>query len=495
MTTRRTVLQTMGLAALSSMLPRRASAASFGRFPKAITNSIPEARQVRNILEVYLYGGLSPWESFYYVPERGKGQKLFYHAFDDTENPEALAACGIDAPSSQSFARDANGVEVHLGPFARGLFERPDLRDRMRVVVQRHRLLPHEAAVPLGITGKLVGSPQLSSLAAHVQQASFDLLPRSEPYSVVLMNSGAVPSDNTDAFVATGIHPGSARPLRLNLDSAGRLLTLLSRPSVQPAVRSSYDDYVAANVEAFQRRIVHPGAGSALRANAVRELTASTRAIRSTREVAAMLSRELLVAPATELCGASGPNYTHSGLRLAAHLLKHPVTPARYVCLLDSGLLPASGGGGYDTHGPGEQLVQLRNLDNLLSGLGSVINAPGEADPSKLDLDETLIILNTEFGRTPAPQDEFGGRNHHTHGYVTVFIGGPTQGRTIHGAIGDDGAGIDAAAPAENRIAALLALGLYPFSPEGFSLSEVRGATSDQGAIELATQRMMGVVS
>src|SRR6185436_9906471 len=102
----------------------------------------------------------SPWESFYYVPDRGKKEKLFYHAFDQTENPAALTACGIKAVSSQSFARDASGVEVHLGPFARGLFERPDLRDRMRIIVQRHRLLPHEAAVPFGITGKLVGSPQ-----------------------------------------------------------------------------------------------------------------------------------------------------------------------------------------------------------------------------------------------------------------------------------------------------------------------------------------------
>src|SRR5678810_436684 len=38
------------------------------------------------------------------------------------------------------------------------------------------------------------------------------------------------------------------------------------------------------------------------------------------------------------------------GLSAAAKLLTHPTEPASYVCVSDTGLYEASGGGGYDTH-------------------------------------------------------------------------------------------------------------------------------------------------
>ena len=40
----------------------------------------------------------------------------------------------------------------------------------MRVVVQKHTLEPHEAAVPQALTGKPVGQPSAAGLGAHVQR-------------------------------------------------------------------------------------------------------------------------------------------------------------------------------------------------------------------------------------------------------------------------------------------------------------------------------------
>jgi hypothetical protein len=495
MPTRRTFLKALAIGASGLLLPKKSRALAFGAFPSRSVPGLPEDRHVTNVLEIYLYGGLSPWESFYFVPERGKRDKRFYYAFEGSENQAALEACGISQMHTQAFAKDSKGAAVHLGPFARALFARPDLIDRTRVVVQKHNLLPHEAAVPYGISGKFVGSPGLSCLGAHVQQAFLEQAKREMPYSYVLMNQGAVPSDNTDAFVATGTHPGTARPLRLNIDDATRIQTLLGRPAVDKERRAAYDAYVASRVQGFHERLRHGGKGEPLRSKVLRELAASTSAVAHSEGVAKLLPAALLEAPTTKQCGDEQLNYPLSSLRLATHLLKHPTAPARYVCVLDSGFRPASGGGGYDTHAGGEQIVQLTNLENLLTSLGSMVNKPGEHDPHKLDLDHTLIILNTEFGRTPNLQDEAGGRNHHPNGYVTVFIGGPTRGRSVYGAIDGEGEAITFATPAENRIAALLALGVFPFAADGFSLSDVAGAKSESEAVQGALARVLGVQS
>jgi hypothetical protein len=186
------------------------------------------------------------------------------------------------------------------------------------------------------------------------------------------------------------------------------------------------------------------------------------------------------------------PNYPEASLKLAVHLLRHPKKPASYMCVMDSGLRGASGGGGYDTHAAGEQITQLTNLENILGCISRLTNKPGEKNADKLDLDETMIILNTEFGRTPYLQEGAGGRNHHAHGYVSVFIGGPVEGRKVVGAIDDKGEATDFVTPTENRIAALLAMGVNPFSADGFSLSDVSGARTEPEAVKRALSRVLG---
>jgi hypothetical protein len=184
----------------------------------------------------------------------------------------------------------------------------------------------------------------------------------------------------------------------------------------------------------------------------------------------------------------------HMGLSAARHLLTHPIEPASYVCVSDVGLYEASGGGGYDTHTQ-NALDTATNFDNLLSALLEIINAPGEGDPTKIDLDDTLIILNTEFGRTPEPQGG-SGRNHHPYGFVTSFIGGPITAahKGVSGAIGRDGMATPAqsATPSENRMAALLALGIWPFAPEGFNVSDAPSANTELQAAQRAMAKFLG---
>jgi hypothetical protein len=206
-------------AAGSALWSRRASAA-FGEVPAEYARvMLPESARAQSILEVFMYGGVSPWETFYASDEFGKKDSRWLYAFYD-RTVEACAGCGYDTSEGNlltPFAEDSAGKQVFLGPFLKPLLARPDVVERMRVVVNRHQLEPHEAAIPLAICGKTLGSPSMASLGTHVQRyfVDRDTSARGAPYSYGFATAGGfIPTDNVLSMVATGLHPGSARPLQ-----------------------------------------------------------------------------------------------------------------------------------------------------------------------------------------------------------------------------------------------------------------------------------------
>jgi len=83
--------------------------------------------------------------------------------------------------------------------------------------------------------------------------------------------------------------------------------------------------------------------------------------------------------------------------------------------------------GGWDTHLDNHKAVAARCaiLDRPLARLIADLDASGL-------LDETLIVLATEFGRTPEI-DEFKGRSHHPFAFSCLLIGGGIQGGQVIG--------------------------------------------------------------
>lgn len=533
-TSRRTFLKTatqagLLLAAGGLISTKRARADVFGVFPKAQEQLIlPANMRVENVLEIYLYGGLSPWETLYYVDQYGKNSDTFWWQYQNLapealdSNQAAITGCSLsDADiTPQFFAKDELGNDVFLGPFAYAFKDRPDFVERMRLMVQRHNLLPHEAAVPMALTGKAVGQPSMAGLGAHIQRFLVEEQTRASanannqrrtPWSYVLASGAAIPSDNTAAFVATGTHPGFARPLRINVDDVARLSLLLERQGVKKnsddhdaLVKLYVDQYrnrlqygrqanAGTNTGANQGNLQNASLNDVVRAPRFRDLEEAVRSVRNTDAVRGVLNPNLFEPVLSDLC-ASGEqnNLPLQSLRIAADLLTRDEEPAKYVCVVDSGLITASGGGGYDTHSD-QCMTTLRNFTNLLRSLSEVVNRPGENDPKKLNLEKTLVILNTEFGRTPAMQAGVGGRNHHCNGYVTAFLGGPVVGRTIVGAIDENAEATSFSTPAENRMAALLAMGIFPFSGDSFFLSDIPAVSTEPDAIVRITKNFLGV--
>jgi hypothetical protein len=477
------------------------SARAFGEIPKDAEGIIlPPERRAKNILEIFLYGGVSQYESFYCVPSLGQASSTQWYTFlNDGRLQTAIDTCGFSGPLTEPFAPDANGAMVHLGPFVLPLRERPDVVDRMRISITAHDLEPHEGAIPLVLGGRGLGHPALSGLGAHLQRYFLDQFPSAgrPPHSYVLCSSSSValPTDNIRAAAAIGMHPGTARPLLIQVDAAGDLSQQLTRPNIAP-VRPNYDALMKKYVDEHRNRLRWKGQGSPLRVPRLDELAAAADSMSNAEALSNVLEAQFFQEVPGMNCGEmTQVDAVTMNLRLAAHLLRHPTSPAKYVCVIDTGLKEADGGGGYDSHVE-NSITQARNLSHTMRNLLALVNQPGENDPTKINLDETLIVLTTEFGRSPYKQGDQG-RNHWPYGFPIVFIGGPlrSENKGVFGACGEDGFATLASSPQENRMAALLAMGIWPFASESYNVSDVPGSATEIHAALRVQERQLGLKS
>ena len=103
-------------------------------------------------------------------------------------------------------------------------------------------------------------------------------------------------------------------------------------------------------------------------------------------------------------------------------------------------------------------------------------------------LNETLVIIGTEFGRTPSIESNAGlrlqnGRDHNSYGYSTLLAGGGIKGGITFGATDDFGfrAAVNPVHPHDLQATALHLLGLdhtrltFRYSGRDFRLTDVEG--------------------
>jgi len=195
---------------------------------------------------------------------------------------------------------------------------------------------------------------------------------------------------------------------------------------------------------------------------------------------------------------------TTASINAAAKLLTTPLSSggARHVCVVDGGLrMPRPGGAAYDTHnGEGGNIASTAvNLWTVLDALANVISDPASPDANKINLDDTLIVLKTEFGRTPIPNGD--GRDHWPSGYVNALIGGPVLSdgtKNVIGEMNDAGVALDDNhyTPTDLQAALHVAAGIFPFEPENFGIgdvgSRVRRATEEETTIALWNHILLG---
>jgi len=127
-----------------------------------------------------------------------------------------------------------------------------------------------------------------------------------------------------------------------------------------------------------------------------------------------------------------GDHIGGQSLLLARRLVEAGVPVVQAVC--SAGDLAGGGGDNWDTHRGHFPKMKNRLLplfDRSVSALLTDLEMRGM-------LDETLVVLLTDFGRTPKINKN-GGRDHHPAVYSVAFAGGGIRGGQVYGASDESG--------------------------------------------------------
>ena len=477
-----------------------------------VVNFCPPGKRV---LEIVLYGGLSPWETFWVgsggndtftdhdsgmsvnVNMRGAGDLV--RNFDWCDEVE-------DVDHVKFFAKDDSNQDVYWGPATQPLWD-DAIMDSARMITFGHDKNVHELAMPLALTGLPLGNPRAAGLGAAISKVyreSALCTNQARPYSYVLMPDDIDFYRNiVSSILSTGTHGGANRPVELTVGATGLgELFLEAEPDAQ--VRQAMDMLR----KQYQKRLRWQGnEGHQVRSPQFEDYRSSALTLENSSALHELLGGDTLVASEGQSCEAvpvSTPrNRTARSLEVAAMLLDPNQGNARYVGVFDAGFPSYKYvGAPYDTHPAADYEGKhihftMGNLYNCLSSLRQLI------DQGAIDLSDTMVVLTTEMGRTPSLIGAAEGRNHWTDATVQVLLGceGP---RGIVGAI--DPMTSVAHAPAENstepfkaahaRAAILKAAGVNPVMHDTFSLGDLEGpiyADDDPAMSDLIGERILGV--
>ena len=500
--------------------PRGASAAGWGAWPEDKEEAfLPLKQQANSVLELHVNGGLSCWDTFYSIPTWGQPptEHRFLYVMDETapwvggNADQSLqgrwnACTGGAGNLTEAFGPDdANGVAVHLGPWLYPFRNRPDVLSRMRIVVTGHEQAAHEGANPLSFTGLRLGNPRMAGVGTAIQRYYLENEDapggggvRVAPYSYVLYPEGYKPF-NAIAASAVGSHPGTSRPLVVSVQPNSELTQLLARSALDNP--DGFDQAIAYYNSEYEARLRAFGHASPSRAPERENFDFASFARENATELINILSEDLFdpIAPPGTVCGdvQGGDDMPAMQARMAASLLTRETDAARYVLWIDAGLNPAVTGG-HDVHNFSVN-INSANYPHTFQALLDIIAEPGDDTPGLINLDETMVVINTEFGRTPDPQGYPGsptlGTQHQPEGYVQVFIGGPVTERSVYGAFRESDGFVDTnhpfVKPAQSRMMILQAMGIYPFSGQSYNVAEADADDELSGA--LLIRDMLGV--
>ncbi|MDX2464092.1 MAG: DUF1501 domain-containing protein [Porticoccus sp.] len=377
------------------------------------------------------------------------------------------------------------------------------------MAVQSHDLLPHEAAIPYVSTGSRLGRQNQAPLGAAIQhrQAELDLEAgngRVLPHSYALLPETNFSGGSLFTLVQqiqslTGLHPGSSKTLAMKIGPAfGDFIAQLNRNNLgteKAAVNSLIDQFRGQ----YRDKLRWPSNNIVTRSTAFSDYDAAAARLMTADSLEALLSSAPQTISPQEFCAREGAspfstadNGTRAAIEFAAFLLTRPADQAASsVFVLDTGI--ARTGLAYDVHSFFNAADTGTNLWNLLDSLVSVIrdpNNPTADDANKIDLDETIIVINTDFGRTPftssggTPSATSNGRDHYPGASTMVCFGGPVKQELTDGidgrVIGSITDGSDETvmsdipySATDTKAALLVAAGIDPFAAQNFALGSL----------------------
>ena len=451
------------------------------------------------ILDIYLGGGASQWETFW-LPGGATMPAFMTHGMGSPAldlgnlnwqaNVGTVPCTAADLPGVPTdaafFANQTGGGRIYWGAAAKPVWRRSDILSRCRMVTQYHLLPPHEAAIPFCLTGLTLGNPRMAGTGAAIQRRAHEQFPAQVLPASYVLHSGAGFAPLAEVPLSmVGAHPGSARPLVIRVQNNNAFVDSLSRTGIT----AESDDLFLALRHEYRDRMRYHGASATVRSTGFDGYWVAAELLKNAPNLQSLFASNLLVidtnvavCPTHPTGTAATQHGTKTMLQAAASLLS-ATGPARYVSVIDSGRA-----GIYDTHGDNATshvhvLRTCANLYDMFKHLADIIHHPVNNPSGTLSLDDTMVCINTEFGRTNNVNGN-NGRDHWWTGYVSTFIGGPipSGGASIQGAISetaaDEGTAIDVHrySATDVRGAILLAAGIDPFADGNFRVSDFSAA-------------------
>lgn len=471
--------------------------------------SVPGTGAPFRVLEIFLAGGLSHRETLWVEqPDEAPVQRRLA-ALNPSTNP-ILAAPGapsdwtrwLTGPGAYQGAgyrvgRSASG-DVHLGPcgepLVRQLSNGSRLIDRLRVIAAGHDLEPHEEAQELMMQGApaITDGSRASGVGAAIGRQT------GLPSYVFYTQRLADVAGSALYAAASGAHGIEWAPVLIPYDDPTFVANLQApRVPSRDALTSYYADE-------YRKRLVFQS-GPRARSRGFDRYVDSLAGAHNSPAFANALS---------QLTTSTGSTLWDNGTRraLKASIEVMNAGLSRYCCVVDGGYVGNDFGGfsSYDAHAAASLDVHAAtNTGNLLNVLRTVHE---EVDAGRLDLNNTLVVFSTEFGRTFSSA----GSDHGYRGFSVAMLGGPIPpgAGDVVGDLpftsADDGLAVERANPAlangavdpsrpisatDLRAGVLLAAGIHPFQADVYKVSEahVPLSLSRDAAADALGRHLFGV--
>lgn len=505
-TTRRDFLR--GMTAATAMGGLGASLGARAAGP-LVSRRVPGRAQDFKVLEIFLAGALSHRETIWVeradeLPNWRRIDQLDGTTTQGLTNGAPQGQNWLLTPGDYAAAAAKRlGVtatrDIDLGPGCVPLWtpmpgaQNRMLKDRLRVVAMGHDLFPHPPAQELVATGSGVEVPQIrrSGLGAAIARHT------GLPGFVLFDDAQTDPRYVAGRLRLFGSHGSENAPIPIPYANAD-IVQLLN---VQR--RAERDDLAAYFRARYADRLTFA------HANAFGERARSKAFDQYDITLDGTFQANTLGQLFGGLAGNAGntiwDNPTRRAIQAAVAVLSQGASA--YCAVADGGVIgDGNGFSQYDQHGDrlapthGESVTG--NILNVMRTLWE------EVDAGNLDLDETLVVFTTEFGR--AWSQEEGGSDHCTSGFAVAVLGGPiAQGDG--GLVGDltfqanDNAALleptnvsqarppagraNAIHPTDFRAAILQAAGIHPFQADVFEVAQSSSTEGvrDDAADEIAT--------
>ncbi|MGC6494535.1 MAG: DUF1501 domain-containing protein [Myxococcota bacterium] len=387
---RRTLLKgLLGAAAASHMGVARAALNPF--MPLPATAAVPTYK----VLEVFLVGAISHRDTLWV-----EGATSDHRPARQTFDAATLADHGMDAQErfyiGDNPLPDGTSEPIHLGPWATSL---PDTwLDRARLLTMAHDRPVHRLAQFASLTGQGFGREGATSMGAALASSGEQAYviascPHRAPHALV-------PAQKTSptAPVAPVYIPFQSTTLTDDLAARATRPHRNEQDALRQALRNGY-----------ATRLTHAQTGTRLRSAAFDAYEGAASNLAA--------SDDLLGIVAGHNMSVSQLDFNNENTTTAATIAGDLFDAgARHVCLLEAGI-----GDIFDSHNNSDpwEVASKAISNNANVTLKRLFDALVSAD---IDLDTTLIVVHSEFGRTWTPSET---SDHWSDGYAALVMGGP----------------------------------------------------------------------